>query len=221
MRDKFDIDENASNWLAKMYRDREHWVDAYLKNTFWAGMTTTQRSESINAFFDGYVNSKTNLIDFVNQYDKAVSSRRAAELNEDFMTLNTVPPTLYTHPLEAQPREVYTRGILKLFQTELIAGMSLFREELEKDGLKLTYIVGSFTDKRDNWENVTYDDSDELEVTCTCGLFETDGIICRHILNVMWHNQLTHVPNKYLLHRWTINARHRNVEFANATSSRT
>jgi hypothetical protein len=40
-------------WLSKLYKERNRWVPCYVKNTFWAGMSTTQRSESMNAFFDG------------------------------------------------------------------------------------------------------------------------------------------------------------------------
>ena len=49
-----------------------------LKDCFWAGMSTTQRSESMNVFFDGFVNSKTNLKQFVKQYENALM--RKAEL---------------------------------------------------------------------------------------------------------------------------------------------
>ena len=60
--------------LLKMYRFRGHWVNTYLKNIFCAGMTTGQRSESINFFFDGFVNVNTKLVEFVHQYDKAVAA---------------------------------------------------------------------------------------------------------------------------------------------------
>ncbi|XP_020245169.1 protein FAR1-RELATED SEQUENCE 5-like [Asparagus officinalis] len=65
LKENFNIDESVDSWLTRMYRLRAHWVDAYLKDIFWAGMTTSQRSESINAFFDGYVNTKTRLVDFL------------------------------------------------------------------------------------------------------------------------------------------------------------
>jgi hypothetical protein len=35
-------------------------------------MNTTQRSESMNAFFDGYVHSQTTLKEFVDQFDSAL-----------------------------------------------------------------------------------------------------------------------------------------------------
>ncbi|XP_020263288.1 protein FAR1-RELATED SEQUENCE 5-like [Asparagus officinalis] len=65
IKEKFDINEEGEGWLQTVYNCREHWVSCYLKDTFFAGMRSSQRSESINAFFDGYVNSQTQLHEFV------------------------------------------------------------------------------------------------------------------------------------------------------------
>ncbi|XP_020269470.1 protein FAR1-RELATED SEQUENCE 5-like [Asparagus officinalis] len=64
MKEKFDINEEGDGWLQNVYKYREHWVSCYLKDTFFAGMRSSQRSKSINAFFDGYVNSQTQLQEF-------------------------------------------------------------------------------------------------------------------------------------------------------------
>jgi len=48
-------------WLTNLYEELHRWVPCYLKQHFWAGMSTTQRSESMDAFFDGYINSSTTL----------------------------------------------------------------------------------------------------------------------------------------------------------------
>ncbi|XP_042980143.1 protein FAR-RED IMPAIRED RESPONSE 1-like [Carya illinoinensis] len=45
---KYDLGEN--NWLQNLYIRREKWVPAYLRSTFCAGMSTTQRSESMTNF---------------------------------------------------------------------------------------------------------------------------------------------------------------------------
>ncbi|KAJ3703281.1 hypothetical protein LUZ61_006986 [Rhynchospora tenuis] len=50
-------------WLTDMFEMRSKWVPAYLSKFFWAGMSSTQRSESMNAFLDMFVNSKTCLSD--------------------------------------------------------------------------------------------------------------------------------------------------------------
>jgi len=51
----YNLEENA--WLYDLYNERTFWVPTYLNGVFWAGMTTTQRSESMNVFFDVYVHS--------------------------------------------------------------------------------------------------------------------------------------------------------------------
>ncbi|XP_038715049.1 protein FAR1-RELATED SEQUENCE 5-like [Tripterygium wilfordii] len=66
---RYNLEGNA--WLSSLYLDREMWVPIFVRKYFWAGMSTTQRSESMNAFFDGYVNSKTTLKQFVEQYENA------------------------------------------------------------------------------------------------------------------------------------------------------
>ena len=73
MLDKYDLADNQ--WLNGLYEERNRWVPYFVKTFFWAGMSTTQRSESMNAFFDGYVNSKTTLKQFVEKYEKSMESK--------------------------------------------------------------------------------------------------------------------------------------------------
>jgi hypothetical protein len=40
-----------------------------VKGTFWAGMSTIQRNESMNVFFYGYIGPSTPLKKFVGDYD--------------------------------------------------------------------------------------------------------------------------------------------------------
>ncbi|XP_077228421.1 protein FAR1-RELATED SEQUENCE 5-like [Tasmannia lanceolata] len=69
LKEKHNIREG--DWLAKMWELRTHWVPTYWRGTFTAGMKSSQRSESMNAFFDGFVNQKTSLQEFIDQYEKA------------------------------------------------------------------------------------------------------------------------------------------------------
>ncbi|KAF8389052.1 hypothetical protein HHK36_025737 [Tetracentron sinense] len=64
-----------NEWLTTLYEVRRQWVPVFLKDTFFAGMSTTQRSESMNSFFDGYVHAKTSLKEFVDQYDLALRDK--------------------------------------------------------------------------------------------------------------------------------------------------
>ncbi|XP_052624745.1 protein FAR1-RELATED SEQUENCE 5-like [Lactuca sativa] len=107
IRIKYNLENNF--WISQMYSQRIHWAKAFLKDIFLAGMTTSGRSESINSFFDGFVNSSTMLNEFVIQYDKAVKSRRAAEEDEDFKTMNSRAILSSVHPIEAKAEEITYR----------------------------------------------------------------------------------------------------------------
>ena len=57
------------DWLNDMYQIRDMWIPIFSKNIFFANMTTSQRSESINAFVKGYVTKKTALKEFFTQFE--------------------------------------------------------------------------------------------------------------------------------------------------------
>ncbi|XP_061352945.1 protein FAR1-RELATED SEQUENCE 5-like [Gastrolobium bilobum] len=140
LKNKYDI--RAGSWLANMYTSRHHWAKAYLKDTFFAGMTTSGRSESMNSFFDGYVNSNTMLNDFVIQYDKAIKSRRDAEEDEDFKTINTKAILETAHPIEATAGERYTRKMFEIFKKEWkVAIGDYFHEKISTDNKCTKYRV--------------------------------------------------------------------------------
>ncbi|VFQ87537.1 unnamed protein product [Cuscuta campestris] len=87
-----DEDLNDNEWLAEMFFWRERWVPCYLRTSFWAGMSSTQRSESMNAFFDGYVHSKTTLKQFVDQYDRALRKKVEMEFQADASSFTKMIP---------------------------------------------------------------------------------------------------------------------------------
>ncbi|CAH9079516.1 unnamed protein product, partial [Cuscuta europaea] len=107
-------------WLLVMYNERRRWVPCYLKPYFWAGMSTTQRSESMNAFFDGYVHSKTSLKRFVDQYGRALRNKVEKEFQANGNSLSKMIPCVTSFAMEKQVQHVYTLAKFKEFQTQLL-----------------------------------------------------------------------------------------------------
>lgn len=209
LKDQYGLAENK--WLMNMYDKRKYWVPAYFMDTFTAGSTSTQRSESINAFFDGYVNATTPLNDFVKQYDNALTARRKAEKDEDFRTLNSKPVYVSDLAIEIQAGESYTRKIFSIFQNEFTSSISYFKEKVSKNGDVVEYMIGKSTSPKQSWRTVVYDASGSHGGTlnCSCAKFETEGILCRHIICLMRSKKFTAIPQKYILKRWTIAARYK------------
>uniref|UniRef100_A0A3Q7EFE0 Protein FAR1-RELATED SEQUENCE n=1 Tax=Solanum lycopersicum TaxID=4081 RepID=A0A3Q7EFE0_SOLLC len=53
----YSLEEHS--WLHRRYTTREKWISAYVRTTFCVGMSTAQRSESMNKYFKDYLNSST------------------------------------------------------------------------------------------------------------------------------------------------------------------
>uniref|UniRef100_A0A2N9EPF4 Protein FAR1-RELATED SEQUENCE n=1 Tax=Fagus sylvatica TaxID=28930 RepID=A0A2N9EPF4_FAGSY len=109
------LEENE--WLAKLYEERERWVPAFLNSNFFAGMSSTQRSESMNAFFDGYLHSSTTLKVFVEQFENAMRNKVEKEILSDFECFKGKLECSSSSPMEKQFQEAYTHEIFKRVYT--------------------------------------------------------------------------------------------------------
>ena len=61
--------------------------------------------------------------------------------------------------------------------------MTLFSEELENEGSRITYLIGDFSKSKNKWDKVSYEIYGEFHVMCSCALLEAEGILCRYILS--------------------------------------
>nr|GEW68209.1 hypothetical protein [Tanacetum cinerariifolium] len=166
-------------------------------------------------FFDGFVNSKTMLNEFVIQYDKAVEARRAAEEDEDFKTMNSMLVLSSIHSIEAKACASYTRKMFEAFKKELVeATNNLTRETLSKNCDEIKYRVGQVNIEKFYWRIVTFRLSNKVDITCSCAKFETHGMLCKHALYVLKKRHVETLHDHYILPRWTMNVRHKVVEQA-------
>ncbi|OMO50171.1 Zinc finger, PMZ-type [Corchorus capsularis] len=179
-------------------------------------MNTTQRSESINSFFDSFVDSTTTLKQFVVRYDKPLDSRREKERREDFESRHKSRILRIGSKMEHHGALVYTKTIFNLFQDELVQSNQFIKEKISKDGSCYEYKVLSSFDSRDSFL-VRIDLSSKVG-TCQCNLFEFKGILCRHILAIFHIKNVVEIPNHFILKRWTKEANKGNGVFENKPS---
>ncbi|GMP48892.1 hypothetical protein CsSME_00016081 [Camellia sinensis var. sinensis] len=200
---KFNLYDNE--WLGALYGERHRWVPVYVKDIFWAGMSIAQRNESMSAFFDGYVNSKTTLKQFVELYDNALRSKVEKEKKADFKSRHKLYDCLTIYGFEKQFRATYTNAKFKEFQGELKRLIYCNPLLVKEEGSISTYHVKEFVvvdEKLKPMEFVVYYNSTECEVQCMCRLFEFRGIMCGHSLCVLIARCINEVPDKYIMPRW-------------------
>ncbi|KAF8406756.1 hypothetical protein HHK36_008848 [Tetracentron sinense] len=201
--EKYNLVDNE--WLQSMYNARQQWVPVYLRDTFFGEMSITQGSDSINSFFDGYVNASTTIQLLVKQYEKAVASRHEKEVKTDYDTINTAPVLKTPSPTEKQAANLYTRRIFMKFQEELVETLANPAIKIDDTGTTTTYRVAKFGE--DHKAHIVRFSVFEMKASCSCQMFEFSGIICRHILAVFRVTNVLTLPSHYVLKRWTRNAK--------------
>ncbi|GMP64522.1 hypothetical protein CsSME_00025757 [Camellia sinensis var. sinensis] len=201
--DKYDLRDHE--WLQTIYSARRQWVPVYLRDTFFAEMSITQRSDSMNSYFDGFVNASTNLNQFFKLYEKALDSRNEKEVKADFDTMNASPVLKTPSPMEKQASKLYTRKLFARFQEELVGTLTFMASKVEDNGEVTAYQVAKFGEDHKAYYvkfNVL-----EMRATCSCQMFEFSGLLCRHILAVFRVTNVLTLPLHYILKRWTRNAK--------------
>ncbi|KAK7406965.1 hypothetical protein VNO78_08601 [Psophocarpus tetragonolobus] len=197
--DRYGLKEQE--WLQAIYGDRRQWVPVYLRDTFFAEMSITQRSDSINSYFDGYINASTTLQLFVKQYEKAVESRYEKEVKADYDTINTTPILKTPSPMEKQTAGVYTRRLFIKFQEELVETLTFLADKVEEEEIITVYRVAKYGEIHKAY--FVRFNSFEVKATCSCQMFEFSGLVCRHILTVFRVINLLTLPSHYILKRWS------------------
>ncbi|XP_062152243.1 protein FAR-RED IMPAIRED RESPONSE 1-like [Alnus glutinosa] len=201
----YNLEDNA--WLHGLYNERTFWVPAYLKDVFWAGMTTTQRSESMNAFFDGYVHSSTSLKEFVDQNDNALRRKVEIENVADFSSFNSTISCVSKLPFEKQFQKSYTHEKFKEVQKKITEVLNCSCSLLKSEGGISTYQVMERVEVSDAYTKkvrfIVYYNDPSCELNCSCCLFESRGILCKHVISVLTTlEDVELLPEKYFLNRW-------------------
>ncbi|XP_021758530.1 protein FAR1-RELATED SEQUENCE 6-like [Chenopodium quinoa] len=203
-----------NEWLTYLYAERHMWVPAFMREYFWAGMKTTQRVESINSFFDGFLNRNTKLYEFPEKYSKAMKKRVSDETDADANCSKFLRRVATGYKLEKVFQKLYTDRIFQEVQTECIRmNYCCPREET-----KMTENVSQYVLEDRVWivlegsnEEIITDrkryycamfNKETKEVSCECRKFETNGIMCKHIIRVLDLNHVYDIPSKYILDRW-------------------
>ncbi|XP_021733022.1 protein FAR-RED ELONGATED HYPOCOTYL 3-like [Chenopodium quinoa] len=168
------------------------WIPAYVKDVFWAGMQTTQRVESINNFFVGYLNKHTRLSEFAPCYCKAMESRANDEREADANAFQYVRPLATKFSIERKFQKLYTDAKFLKVQNQCTrlryltceSRKILFESEVEYVFMDHVWIYSKFLKR----EIPLKEKSKQYVVV--------------HIIKVLDVNDVTEVPFMYILDRW-------------------
>ncbi|KAM6572278.1 hypothetical protein CsatA_016358 [Cannabis sativa] len=204
--DKFEL--RGDEWIHSLYEDRKQWVPSFIRDALLAGMSTVQRSDSVNYYFDKYVHKKTSVQEFLKQHETILQDRYEEEAKADSDTWNKQPTLKSPSPLEKSVSGVYTHAVFKKFQVEVLGAVACIPKKERQDEISIIFQVQDFEKGQDyqvSWSEM------KSEVSCLCRLFEYKGYLCRHALIVLQMCGLSVIPPQYILKRWTRDAKNRHL----------
>lgn len=193
-----DLGKENDPWFRGIFELREKWVPVFLNGQFWAGMTSTQRVESMNNFLNTYLTRRESLKDFVENFEAALKNIWQNENDSDFKSKFRAPKLHYELPMEAQFQRCYTNEIFYKCQYEIRKCANLSCKLVGEEDGNVFYEV---RDCRDMSFMVIYRRAFS-EVQCICRKFEAMGILCAHCIQVLKQERIFSVEDKYIVERW-------------------
>ncbi|KAK3127150.1 hypothetical protein QOZ80_7AG0569060 [Eleusine coracana subsp. coracana] len=195
-----------NSWLIDLYRFRQKWCSAFNKDTFDGGINSSQWGEASNNILNGISDESTSLTRFALLLEKVIKLLRRHESEEDFRCSQTAPVRAVKHStVLKQAAESYTHRIYKLFEAEFLDGCGATScHETSSGGNLLRYEITM--QGRGSKVSAALDTS-TMEITCGCRKFERMGILCSHALKAFSLQNVDTIPEKYILKRWTKDAR--------------
>ncbi|RVX10178.1 Protein FAR1-related sequence 5 [Vitis vinifera] len=111
---------HGHKWVTDIYAKRSRWAKAYLRGHFFAGMKSTQRCESMNAYLNRFLKTCLKLFEFVKHFDRALSRIRHNEAKAEFETHHSSAVlTTKLYALEKYAGTVFTRQSFLKFRDEM------------------------------------------------------------------------------------------------------
>ncbi|BFG39185.1 hypothetical protein CerSpe_254590 [Prunus speciosa] len=204
---KFNLESNS--WLQELYSLREKWCPAFSLDTFTANIRSSNRGESITSTFHQISTKTMDLIGLVQHYEKKTKVVRSAELEEDFRCKNGMPHLRANSGIFKHAASEYTIKMYSFFENELMSIFGVRMIEVGNDGNQ--YIYEAIEEGHPRVYIIEYNSATSM-VSCSCKLFESIGLLCRHALKVLDLKNFTSIPTRYIVKRWTKGAKKRIVE---------
>jgi zinc finger SWIM domain-containing protein 3 len=199
----------GESWLNFIYKVKEKWAQCYMKNEFTLGMRTTQLSESFNKDLKSFLKSSLDVVRFFHHFERVLIQKREKEIETLYEMRKKQPRLKANIPILQQMSLIYTPKVFEIFQEEWEISMASSVKSKIESQLNIEYciLVYSFDNGHCNkCFQVIFNHVDQ-SVSCNCNKFGKWGVLCGHALKVLDVMDIKLLPEKYIIRRWTREAR--------------
>ena len=138
-------------------------------------------------------------VEFWLRFVTALECQGQEELKADNASLHTTSKLMTPWTMEKQCSVIYTHEVFRKFQEQLIAARDhcIIQEISECEDIK-TVTITSLSGK----ERLVQMNKSNMFGTCSCKLYESYGIPCHHIIQVLRAEKQNKIPSIYIMKRW-------------------
>lgn len=190
----------SETWFIQMFENRNFWVPAFFRDFRMSGLVrTTSISECENNFYKRYTRSRSNLLEFLMNFDHALDAQRNSNAHMNYLDKTMIPRLATKLGFEKHASMIYSSKIFRDVQFEI------------KGALFYCDVTGMFSvgsdeefmikDETDEVYKVVYN-KDENTFVCGCKRFGRMGLLCRHIFFVFKNKSVKCIQDKYIVGRW-------------------
>ncbi|CAI0626359.1 unnamed protein product [Linum tenue] len=187
---------HTNKHISSLHALRMFWALPFLRHHFFAGLTSTCQSESINAFIQRFLSAQAQLDRFVERAFDVVASIDKPDMHRKVQKVFLKTGS----PIESHAAAVLTPYAFQKLQDELVLAPQYASFPLDEYCFQVrhhTELNGGF--------KVIFDPCQE-HISCSCNQFDFSGFLCRHVLRVLSSSNCFHIPDQYLPIRWRVNA---------------
>ncbi|XP_020239386.1 protein FAR1-RELATED SEQUENCE 9 isoform X2 [Cajanus cajan] len=206
MLEKYNLQQNE--WLRWMYRERESWAVVFGRNTFFVDIKGFHLGEVLSQKFRSYLNPDLDVLQFFKHFERVVDEQHYKEIEASDEMSRCLPRLMGNVVLLKRASDIYTTRAFEVFQRAYEKSLNVLVHQHSGKGSLFEYKANIFGHTRQY--SVTFNSSDDT-VVCGCMKFEHVGFLCSHALKVLDHRNIKVVPSRYILERWTGDARLRKL----------
>lgn len=188
-------------WFTSMYNLKERWSTVFTNDRYNAGLHATSRSEVTNKVLKDLCSCSSSLYQFVLHFERIQQDWRTREAADDTLDLGIPGQFVKNNPLLIQAASTYTRRVYKKFENEVSLAMNviIMHRPIDYNVEELEFRVATrsicLRARRVTFKQHVRD------VACSCRKWETDGILCRHIVRIFLDMNVIELPAQHILRR--------------------
>ncbi|KAK9911237.1 hypothetical protein M0R45_035158 [Rubus argutus] len=195
-------------WINMMFEKRDRWAEAFFEGNFFGGMTSTQRCEAMNKDIKAGINNQSKIFEILAIIKNTLSRIRNNVIKDDYNSRFSKPvPTTHMWHLERQVANTFTHDMYIAIKQQIKHEKKfIISRRFDFEGSRV-YRLTQYEQPNRTWTVDYMVGETNPQFTCSCQLFQSDGIPCSHMFCVMKSEQIDHLPESLILNRWTLDAR--------------